>query len=370
MSAPFKLSAVSVVMYRDSQFDPIPMRHAGELRKSEGIGMVLGVVSAVATMGASLPLLGATSLATQVMGGVMMAGGVLTGVGAISGNKKLMKIGGILSLAGGLGGMVSNALGASGTGGIFAPGSGSEAISKMAGGFMDSVNSVTKGIGIGNIYDPGRVSDAMSGAGYLKGDQTAGLIERAGASSDAAINDTSATAGGTDAPPAPKAPGAGNATGNLSLADGPSTTTGASTTSVPGSTPAKTGNWFSDNKELVKMGVDTLGGFAKSAFGPDESAELDAKVDLYKAQANKFNSATDVEQYKLANAKKQVVMISANDPQIDAKIQAAAAAGHEVAFIPATGPVTVNPSQTMFAKAQQMNPQQPVRQPTYATPTV
>lgn len=365
MSAPFKLSAVSVVMYRDSKFDPIPMRHAGELRKSKGIGMVLGVVSAVATMGASLPLLGATSLATQVMGGVMMAGGVLTGVGAISGNKKLMKIGGILSLAGGLGGMVSNALGASGTGGIFASGSGSEAISKMAGGFMDSVNSVTKGIGIGNIYDPGRVSDAMSGAGYLKGDQTAGLIERAGASSDTAINNTSATAGGTDASPAPQAPGAGNATGNLSLAGGPSTTTG-----VPGSTPAKTGNWFSDNKELVKMGVDTLGGFAKSAFGPDEAAALDAKAAAENAQANKFNSATEVEQYKLANAKKQVVMISANDPDIDAKIKAAAAAGHEVAFIPATGPVTVDPSKTMFAKAQQMNPQQPVRQPTYATPTV
>ena len=79
-----------------------------EKLKSKGLGMVIGVVASVMTMGAAMPMLASGVLASQIAGGAMMAGGVLTGVGTITGNKKLTKIGGVLSLAGGIGGAVFN----------------------------------------------------------------------------------------------------------------------------------------------------------------------------------------------------------------------------------------------------------------------
>ena len=45
----------------------------------------------------------------MIIGGMMIAGGALTAVGAITGNKKLMKIGGVLGLAGGVASLASNA---------------------------------------------------------------------------------------------------------------------------------------------------------------------------------------------------------------------------------------------------------------------
>lgn len=48
---------------------------------------------------------GMTAIAagSSIIGGLMVAGGALAGIGTLTGNKKLAKIGGILSLAGGLG---------------------------------------------------------------------------------------------------------------------------------------------------------------------------------------------------------------------------------------------------------------------------
>ena len=113
----------AVTYYRQAFHDmPVggPMDGAayGEYLKSKGIGMVLGVVSAAAavfTGGASLGLWGAAagatvSTASAITGGLMMAGGVMTGVGAVSGNQKLMKIGGALALAGGIGSLINSGM--------------------------------------------------------------------------------------------------------------------------------------------------------------------------------------------------------------------------------------------------------------------
>lgn len=63
----------------------------------------------------------AIGTATTVLGTIAaystVAGAVLTGVGALTGKKDLMKIGGVLSLAGGLGTMASNAANAASAGG-------------------------------------------------------------------------------------------------------------------------------------------------------------------------------------------------------------------------------------------------------------
>lgn len=50
-----------------------------------------------------------------LMGGLMVAGGVMTGLGTITGNKKLAKIGAVLSVVGGVGGMISGATTAANT---------------------------------------------------------------------------------------------------------------------------------------------------------------------------------------------------------------------------------------------------------------
>ena len=113
----------AVTYYRQAFHDmPVggPMDGAayGEYLKSKGIGMVLGVVAAAAavfTGGASLGLWGAAagatvSTASAITGGLMMAGGVMTGVGAVSGNQKLMKIGGVLTLAGGIGSLINSGM--------------------------------------------------------------------------------------------------------------------------------------------------------------------------------------------------------------------------------------------------------------------
>ena len=51
----------------------------------------------------------AASLGTQLIAGAMIGGGVLAGLGAVTGNKKLQKWGGILSIAGGVAGLASEA---------------------------------------------------------------------------------------------------------------------------------------------------------------------------------------------------------------------------------------------------------------------
>ena len=139
--------------------DPMAGAPYGEYLKSKGLGMVIGIVASIVTMGAAAPLLASTVLATQIAGGVMMAGGVLSGVGAVTGNKKLAKIGGIMSLAGGIGGLASGALNSAGAGGAFASGSGSEAVATMSSNFMDSASSMSGGLAYG---------DRVAGAGAEK----------------------------------------------------------------------------------------------------------------------------------------------------------------------------------------------------------
>ena len=51
----------------------------------------------------------AASLGTQLIAGAMIGGGVLAGLGAVTGNRKLQKWGGILSIAGGVAGLASGA---------------------------------------------------------------------------------------------------------------------------------------------------------------------------------------------------------------------------------------------------------------------
>lgn len=382
----------------------------GEYLKSKGLGMIIGVVASVVTMGAAMPLLASTVLATQIAGGVMMAGGVMSGVGAVTGNKKLMKIGGIMSLAGGIGAAASGLTGGLGLGGA---GSGSEAVSNMANSFMDSASNVSGGLLYGDRVAGEAAATAAEDFASNAAEQEAGTISAAGQETGASGEILASTA--TEelpvqltgaAEPAGVQPTGDSAVqqavndargatvsdaGQIDLAGGeragasaggkipegggtPGPAPSADQFTVPqygANKPAATDTLFGMNKtELMKTGAGLLEKAAAAAFSPDQQAQQDALIAQYGAQAARYNSATEVEQYKLANAKKQVVMISANDPQMEQKVAAAAAAGHPVAFIPSVAAAGVTPTaggaQMAAPRAQQVAAQAPVRQGTFA----
>ena len=409
-----------VTQYRAAFHDmPVgmPMDGAayGEYLKSKGLGMIIGVVASVVTMGAAMPLL-AGGLASQLIGGVMMAGGVMSGVGAVTGNKKLMKIGGVLSLAGGIG-----ALGVAATGGVSGAlgsslGEGSTALQNMAGSFMESVNSVGGSLGIGDIYNADAAhAAATAGESTLGGGTEAAGIDLTGTAetplpidqSNRAAELAHADIGGATVE------GAGNVTGDVAGAAKPPAATielakdqAASTVSQTANAPtpvdaARTGSGapsageygvnqdgtpfkpnvkapptssdtlFGMNKtELMKTGAGLLEKGAAAAFTPDQQAMMDALTDRYKAETTKLSTENEIQQYKLANAKKQVVMISANDPQMEQKVAVAAAAGYPVAFIPAIAAAGVTPkaggAQMAMPQAQKVTAQTPVRQGIYS----
>jgi hypothetical protein len=68
-----------------------------------------GALAGGATIGAALATVGAGS---ALLGGIMVAGSALTTIGMVTGNAKLTKVGGLLSLAGGVGALASGAFNA------------------------------------------------------------------------------------------------------------------------------------------------------------------------------------------------------------------------------------------------------------------
>lgn len=77
------------------------------------IGAAASVAGGVAAVGGTMAGFAAAGLGTQLVAGALIAGGVMTGLGVVSGNKKLQKWGGVLSLAGGVAGLASGAWSAS-----------------------------------------------------------------------------------------------------------------------------------------------------------------------------------------------------------------------------------------------------------------
>lgn len=76
----------------------------------------IGLLAAAGSVSAGMAAVGGTmagflgaGLGTQLVAGALIAGGVMSGIGIATGNKKLQKWGGILSIAGGVAGLASGA---------------------------------------------------------------------------------------------------------------------------------------------------------------------------------------------------------------------------------------------------------------------
>lgn len=390
--------------------DPLAGPVYGQFEKSKGLGMVIGVVASVVTMGAALPMLASTVLATQIAGGVMFAGGALSGIGAVTGNKKLSKIGGIMSLAGGVGALASGAASSAGAGGAFAQGSGSTAVQNMAGTMMESINGIGGAVGYGDIYDKANVGAAVTAgkettaAGAIDPSNISNLPPADSAAPVTGLEPTPVTATGGD--------GQGLIARNLST-DAPATGLGdsgvagmqkaaaavpggdAAITAVPGADSATApaaawqpagsggtggilnkssgtgslGSWAKDNAELLKVTMGALEKGAAFAVGPDQQAELDAKAKLYGAQASVLSTQQEILDYQKDNMTKQVAMISADDPDLDNKVKRAASSNVPVVFIPSFGAAGVKQTGGAWNAGAANVSQAPARQPTFTTRT-
>lgn len=72
---------------------------------------VVALVGAAASVAAGVTAIGAaTTIGATFMAGLQIAGGVLGGLGALTGNKKLMKIGAVAGIVGGIGSAFSGTL--------------------------------------------------------------------------------------------------------------------------------------------------------------------------------------------------------------------------------------------------------------------
>lgn len=370
--------------------DPMSGAPYGEYLKSKSLGMIIGVVAAVAavfTGGATLAAYAAAGstvgLGSAIAAGAMVAGGVMSGVGIVTGNKNLTKIGGVLMLAGGVG---AAAFGTSAGPGLL----GQEAHSAGNLGSLTGTSTEAQASLMAEVASSAKTSAAVANA-----DAWAGALDVSApaAGAGAPVADASSITNleasipegtmnlNTDAVPMGQhgdtagtgildsaSKPSGMADGNLVIdAPPPIEVSGSAPAQAPvegGATPATdaakagqiygppepskgilgsvgdtisgVGKFANENKALVDIGGKMLMG------AMDPEAELSgAKQALYEAQTTATNAtagATDAqrkaiedktaaEQQKRANLNTQILMLDPRDPQYAQKKADAAAKG-------------------------------------------
>ena len=355
--------------------DPMSGACYGEYLKSKAIGAIIGVVAAVAavwTGGATLAAYAAAgstvSIGSAIAAGAMVAGGVMSGVGAVTGNKKLMKIGGVLALAGGLGSMAASAF--SGTSTVAgeaasaapvaadgsAAGASEQLVGKLAGaGTSEAFGAAAEGMNSGALnidtLAAGKVPSLGSGL-----EEAATVASQAGAPVQQG-GIVSQALGDTPSAALSKTPNDIAAYTGADYSKG----VGAANVQPPaaeGGFLEKAGGWMEKNKTLVEMGgklLSNLGGQALNGGNPPGTAgggagSTEAQDGLIVAKTNETNASADAlrakqeaEAQQRKNANTQVEMISANDPNRDAKVADAVARGapYQIMFQPAATPVTM-----------------------------
>ncbi len=319
--------------------DPMSGAAYGEYLKSKALGMVIGVVSAVAavwTGGASLAAMsasGAWSVGSALSAGAMVAGGVMSGVGAVTGNKKLMKIGGVLSLAGGIGTMMTGGIGGAGA----AAETGTTAATPVA-TETTTVAGDTLSSKIGDAFGQtadvaktsGMADSTLSVQGASSGSTSTGYDLGSGVATPKptpTIDSGSglAGAGGTNSIPAP-----------LDVSSPLAPTASAGGSGILGDTLSGAGKFFKDNKELVEIGGKMLMGAtdperdltgAKQALYDAQTTATNATANATNQQATSLQQRRELEAQQAKNANTQILMLDPRDPQYAAKKADAAAKG-------------------------------------------
>jgi hypothetical protein len=224
--------------------------------------------------------------------GLMFAGSALSFVGQITGNEKLTKVGGIMSLAGGVTSLVQNFdKVVAGVGGAAEGGAASTASEAVAS---------SQGLSIAeNVAGQAPLSDlgqSLYGSGGILEGANPALSASAGASSTVGSTMGSGTATGFDL-------GSGLGSGVSSLGSGTGSTFGASLgfdlgSSLGNNSGAATSDalsfsdWVKKNKEIIEVGSKVLSGVGDSLV-KNEAAKYQSEAYLA-AQQNNFDRADEL----------------------------------------------------------------------------
>lgn len=199
-----------------------------------------------------------------IMGGLMVAGGALTGLGALTGNKKLARIGAIASLAGGVG----SALGELGTA---ASGAG-------AGGALQTGANATAGNTIADAIGGGTAAGDLAGAvasgaapaaEAVAGEVGKGILESAGSGGSVfgSVLDTNPFMGGAAASATPSLASPMNAVsglGNTAGTFGQAAAEPAGLLARAGDFAKGVGGWIEKNPQSAKL----VSGLIEGAASP------------------------------------------------------------------------------------------------------
>ena len=274
------------------------------------IGAFAGAAAGVAAVGAATTVLG------TIAGYALVAGSVLTGVGAVTGKKSLMKLGAVLSLAGGVGSLAAGAASATGSSAV----SGMDLAADAAAGSANSVSGASAALGSGAAASTApalgdiTLGSAWEGLGStaIPGDLAASAADPLSAGLNAAS--TSAT---------PSALAGAQPTSLMDMASqrvstlgstgdaGQAMQIGAPVDAVAEQAKGLTmkdvqtlwdkakgatkgvGQFIKDNKELVQI----AGGALNSAYGP-EAELVDLKRSLMDRQRRNLNSPALIQPLK------------------------------------------------------------------------
>lgn len=332
----------NMVLAEHPEGDPFGGPAAGQREKSKGLGVVVGVVAGLATAGAGWGMMMANSATTlsSLAGGAMFAGGISTALGAVTGNKKLSKIGGILSLAGGVGSLAADVAAAGSlTGAEFgktAADGWATTMNKLEGAFGSVLGSgqpaATSTISQGGIAGTPGMTTGGTSPGLLAGEFGATAPATTGIGSTSMVGDL---AGGAQLTIG------GNTLGSTSLsttAGGTAAGGGAGVAGGAAGGAAQKGILgkamdFAQTPAGMNLVGNTLQGMAA---GSAKQNELDLLALKYK------DSRADLER-ELANLNFRYEVIDPNDPQAEQKRRAAQAAGVPTITLgvnPNAGPVT------------------------------
>lgn len=268
--------------------------------------MPLAAVIPAVFAGAQIATVGIAAMSTMAVIGAV--GAIAAGVGAVTGNKDLMKIGAVAGLVGGVGAF------AQGQGWL----AGDLAKGADAGG-LAGAEAAGSDYGAGSAAEATAIDSALAAQAPGVADPTSGLVGSADPSAAGYTNamDMASDAAGSSATSVADAAGtAGDAGGGLmntplsplaaqdvgSLGGVASVTAGAPATS--GSifdTIGKVGDFMNKNKELASLGLNFVGGMFDDKKKA-EAAQANAAVGLYEAKTGSELLQQDILRQQTANA--------------------------------------------------------------------
>jgi hypothetical protein len=243
--------------------------------------------------GVQIATVGIAAMSTMAV--VSAVGAIAAGIGAVTGNKALMQIGGIASLAGGIG---QFAQGQGWLSGDLAAGADAASVaSEAAAGGAEAVSNTSQMIAEAapGVVDP-------SAANYTNQMDLASDAATAGAGGSAAeaMAGVSANAGGGLINSEALSPlvnqDVGSFGGVASVTAGPTSTS----SSIFG-TLKDVGSFMKDNKELVSLGMNFLGGMFDDKKKA-ETGQINAATGLYQARTDSERLQQEQLRQQAANA--------------------------------------------------------------------